>query len=165
MDLKVLTFCKSTARRIRFIPSWWDREDVLQECYVAYIELAPQYPPDCAVPRDTWLWRKVVTRVKQKAGRVRRGDTGEVDALPDTRTPPHPDAKMDKQTLMDIVGFTPVERTVMTLRYDEGLTHQMIADRLERSRPYISEVIKRAHQRAEAYFTENDLCSDSVLGV
>jgi len=157
---EILAFAKRCASRIRIRPSFVDQEDCVHDCYVAYVENVKNYPPDSPVPMVVWLFRRIVADVKRKYGRIRNGEPAEMDELP---SPPIcPDARLDREAAFEAVGFTPIERVVMDMRYSQGMTHQQIADQLGRTRPYITEVLSRAHDRIRCFYDEVDLLSDPV---
>lgn len=153
-------FVQRCAKRIRIRPSFVDHDDCVQDCYVAYLENVGKYRPDCAIPLLPWLFRQIVAQVKRKYGLVRAGESADaLEGLPAPRIDPDP--RLDREAACDSVGLTPVERACVELRYDDGLTHQQIADRLGFTRPYISEVLSRAHDRIRCFF-EGDLRPDPV---
>lgn len=156
-----LEFARRCARRIQIRPSYVDTDDCIQDCVVAYLKLAPQYPESCPVPRDVWLWRQVVGFVKRQYGRVRMGEAADFDNI--AAEPIDLDAAMDKAVIVDAVGLTPQETACLDLRFNDGLAHKEIAEKLGIARATVTQVLIRAIDRIAEYYRESDLRADQVV--
>lgn len=126
-----------------------DAFDLTQEAFVKAFSQIAQFNGRAAV--TTWLYRIAVNEALQlmrRRGslRIKLEEAGQ--ARPAVRETPDTDARLDVEAALQ--ALPPMDRSVLVLRYQEGLDYQQIAETLGCSEGTVASRLNRARHRVRS---------------
>ncbi len=125
-----------------------DAEDLAQTALVRALRALPRFEPERG-DLEAWLWR-IVVNVARDAGRAARRRQNLVErlaSLRDSRSPPPDDIPTgisDDRLLAAVRQLTPLQRSVVALRFGADLDHAAVGRALGISRAAASAAAHRA---------------------
>lgn len=161
MNIDLHQIANSLANCVRQRPSYYSREDVVQDALV--ILLQQKYPPDCKVEETIWRWRDAKRKLRDYL-RSKTRYTGELTE-PSEGEIVDPDPILDLRDALSAVGLTETERAVLLLLYEDSLTQTEVAARLRLSQSRVYQIKKEAQEKLRGYLSdpEGDLYPGPVV--